>query len=114
MAPAREDVAVMNELGLDLDTLEQAARLWEDALRAGRETTLQAGARDGRMGTTRNSLKEDRDHGRTREETRGAFLRRAAEAQVMQSMKGKPLEPTDTDGLIGNLPEKMPDRFKRK
>ena len=35
-------------------------------------------------------------------------------AQVMQSMKGKPLEPTDTDGLIGNLPEKMPDRFKRK
>ena len=78
--PSAEDVAVMNELGLDLDTLEQAARLWEDALRAGRETTLQAGARDGRMGTTRNSLKEDRDHGRTREETRGAFLRRAAGA----------------------------------
>ncbi len=78
--PSAEDVAVMNELGLDLDTLEQAARLWEDALRAGRETTLQAGARDGRMGTTRNSLKEDRDHGRTREETRCAFLRRAAGA----------------------------------
>ena len=78
--PSAEDVAVMNELGLDLDTLEQAARLWEDALRAGRETTLQAGARDGRMGTTRNSLKEDGDHGRTREETRGAFLRRAAGA----------------------------------
>ena len=34
--PSAEDVAVMNELGLDLDTLEQAARLWEDALRAGR------------------------------------------------------------------------------
>lgn len=78
--PSAEDVAVMNELGLDLDTLEQAARLWEDALRAGRETTLQAGARDGRMGTTRNSLKEDGNHGRTREETRGAFLRRAAGA----------------------------------
>ena len=44
MAPAREDVAVMNELGLDLDTLEQAARLWEDALRAGRETTCRQGA----------------------------------------------------------------------
>ena len=35
-------------------------------------------------------------------------------AKALQSMKGKPLEPTDTDGLIGNLPEKMPDRFKRK
>lgn len=78
--PSEADVAVANELDLDLDTLEQAARLWEDALRAGRETTLQAGARDGRMGTTRNSLKEDGDHGRTREETRGAFLRRAAGA----------------------------------
>ena len=78
--PSGAAVAVANELDLDLDTLEQAARLWEDALRAGRETTLQAGARDGRMGTTRNSLKEDGDHGRTREETRGAFLRRAAGA----------------------------------
>lgn len=35
-------------------------------------------------------------------------------AKVMQSMKGKPLASTDTDGLIGNLPEKMPVRFKRK
>lgn len=78
--PSEADVAVANELDLDLDTLEQAARLWENALRAGRETALQAGARNGRMGTTRNSLKEDGDHGRTREETRGAFLRRAAGA----------------------------------
>lgn len=78
--PSEADVAVANELDLDLDTLEQAARLWENALLAGRETALQAGARDGRMGTTRNSLKEDGDHGRTREETRGAFLRRAAGA----------------------------------
>ena len=76
----RQNQAARETFGVDLDTLEQAARLWEDALRAGRETTLQAGARDGRMGTTRNSLKEDGDHGRTREETRGAFLRRAAGA----------------------------------
>ena len=78
--PSEADVAVANELDLDLDTLEQAARLWENALRAGRDTSLQAGARNGRMGTTRNSLKEDVDHGRAREETRGAFLRRAAGA----------------------------------
>lgn len=76
----RQNQAARETFGVDLDTLEQAARLWEDTLRAGRETTLQAGARDGRMGTTRNSLKEDGDHGRTREETRGAFLRRAAGA----------------------------------
>lgn len=76
----RQNQAARETFGVDLDTLEQAARLWEDALRAGRETTLQAGARDGRMGTTRNSLKEDGNHGRTREETRGAFLRRAAGA----------------------------------
>ena len=41
---------------------------------------LQTGARNDRMRTTRNSLKEDGDHGRAREETRGAFLRRAAGA----------------------------------
>lgn len=76
----RQNQAARETFGVDLDTLEQAARLWEDALRAGRETTLQAGARDGRMGTTRNSLKEDGNHGRTREEARGAFLRRAAGA----------------------------------
>ena len=35
-------------------------------------------------------------------------------AQAMKSMKRKPLKPMDTDGLIGNLPGKMPDRFKRK
>ena len=34
-------------------------------------------------------------------------------AQVMQSMKGKPL-PTDTEMFVGNLPKEMPDRFKRK
>ena len=45
-----------------------------------RADNLQAGIRNGRIGTTRNSLKEDGDHGRTREETRGAFLRRAAGA----------------------------------
>lgn len=32
---------------------------------------------DGTMSTARNSFKEDLEHGRTREETRGAFLRRA-------------------------------------
>ena len=76
----RQNQAARETFGVDLDTLEQATRLWENALRAGRETALQAGARNGRMGTTRNSLKEDGDHGRTREETRGAFLRRAAGA----------------------------------
>ena len=76
----RQSQAAWETFGVDLDTLEQATRLWENALRAGRETALQAGARNGRMGTTRNSLKEDGDHGRTREETRGAFLRRAAGA----------------------------------
>ena len=76
----RQNQAARETFGVDLDTLEQAARLWENALRAGRKTALQAGARNGRMGTTRNSLKEDGDHGRTREETRGAFLRRAAGA----------------------------------
>lgn len=45
-----------------------------------RADNLQAGIRNGRIGTTRNSLKEDGDHGRAREETRGAFLRRAAGA----------------------------------
>lgn len=76
----RQNQAARETFGVDLDTLEQATRLWENALRAGRDTSLQAGARNGRMGTTRNSLKEDGDHGRTREETRGAFLRRAAGA----------------------------------
>ena len=33
--PSEADVAVANELDLDLDTLEQAARLWEETLRAG-------------------------------------------------------------------------------
>ena len=52
------------------------------ALEAGarRAETLQERQGDGTMGTTRNSLKEDGGHGRTREETRGAFLRRAAGA----------------------------------
>lgn len=52
------------------------------ALEAGakRAETLQERQGDGTMETTRNSLKEDVDHGRTREETRGAFLRRAAGA----------------------------------
>lgn len=75
----QQNQAARETFGVDLDTLEQAARLWEDALRAGRETALQAGARDGRMGTTRNSLKEDGDHGRTREETREEFRRRCLE-----------------------------------
>ena len=49
------------------------------ALEAGakRAETLQERQGDGTMETTRNSLKEDGDHGRAREETRGAFLRRA-------------------------------------
>ena len=32
-----QDRAAMSEYGVDMDTLEQAARLWEEALRAGRE-----------------------------------------------------------------------------
>ena len=75
----QQNQAARETFGVDLDTLEQAARLWEDALRAGQETALQAGARDGRMGTTRNSLKEDGDHDRTREETREEFRRRCLE-----------------------------------
>ena len=52
------------------------------ALEAGakRAENLQERQGDGTMDTTRNSLKEDGDHGRAREETRGAFLRRAAGA----------------------------------
>lgn len=52
------------------------------ALKAGakRAETLRERQGDGTIDTTRNSLKEDGDHGRTREETRGAFLRRAAGA----------------------------------
>ena len=52
------------------------------ALEAGakRAETLQERQGDGTMETTRNSLKEDVDHGRAREETRGAFLRRATGA----------------------------------
>lgn len=34
-------------------------------------------------------------------------------AAAMQSLKGTKL-PTDTDPFKGNLPEKMPDRFKKK
>lgn len=75
----RQNQAARETFGVDLDTLEQATRLWENALRAGRETALQAGARNGRMGTTRNSLKEDGDHGRTREETGAEFERRCLE-----------------------------------
>ena len=49
-----------------------------DAVRAAWEQLVE----ENRGGTTRSkySLKEDVDHGRTREETRGAFLRRAAGA----------------------------------
>ena len=49
-----------------------------DAVRAAWEQLVE----ENRGGTTRSkySLKEDGDHGRTREETRGAFLRRAAGA----------------------------------
>ena len=56
----RQDQVSRETFGVDLETLEEAANLWEDALRAGRETTLQAGERNGRMGATRNSLKEGR------------------------------------------------------
>lgn len=49
-----------------------------DAVRTAWENLVE----ENRGGTTRSrySLKEDRDHGRAREETRGAFLRRAAGA----------------------------------
>lgn len=51
------------------------------ALEAGakRAETLQERQGDGRMDTTRNSLKEDGDHGRAREETGAEFERRCLE-----------------------------------
>lgn len=70
--------AALNEYGVTMDTLERAARLWEDALRAGsrRASALQGGRADGTMDSNRYSLKEDQDYGRAREESREEFRRR--------------------------------------
>lgn len=70
--------AALNEYGVTMDTLEHAARLWEDALRAGsrRAGALQGGRADGTMDSNRYSLKEDQDYGRAREESREEFRRR--------------------------------------
>ena len=38
----RQNQTVRETFGMGLDTLEQVVRLWEDALRAGQETTLRA------------------------------------------------------------------------
>lgn len=64
----RQDKASSETFGVDLELLEEVARLWEDALRAGQKTTLQAGERNGRMGATRNSLKEDESSGASSQE----------------------------------------------
>lgn len=68
--------------GAEKKAAQTAEEKLSAALEAGakRAETLQERQGDGTMETTRNSLKEDVDHGRTREETRGAFLRRAAGA----------------------------------
>lgn len=70
--------AALNEYGVTMDTLEHAARLWEDALRAGsrRAGALQGGRADGTMDSNRYSLKEEQDYGRAREESREEFRRR--------------------------------------
>ena len=68
--------------GAEKKAAQTAEEKLSAALEAGakRAETLRERQGDGTIDTTRNSLKEDGDHGRTREETRGAFLRRAAGA----------------------------------
>lgn len=63
---ARRNAAARDTFGVDLGTLEEAARLWEQALAAGAErvrntqaSSLQTQRADATMGNTRYSLKED-------------------------------------------------------
>lgn len=86
--------------GKEVKQLDRAARLWEQALAetnrayyqegkrsgtaetryafGGEKAALQGEGADDTMDKTRYSLKEDRENGGAREETRAAFLRRAA------------------------------------
>lgn len=63
---ARRNAAARDTFGVDLGTLEEAARLWEQALAAGAErvrntqaSSLQTEQADATIGNTRYSLKED-------------------------------------------------------
>ncbi len=62
--------------------LGEMERIFREALdrAAGRAAGLNGQQRDATMGTEKYSLKEDEDRGRTREESRGSLLRRAAGA----------------------------------
>ena len=76
----RADQAARETFGVDLATLEEAERLWSQALDAGskRAETLREGQADGTI-KSRYSLKEDGDHGRAREETGAEFEHRCLE-----------------------------------
>ena len=80
---ARRNAAARETFGVDLGTLEKAARLWEQALGAGAErvrntqaSSLQTQQADATMGNTRYSMKEEQEYGRAREESREEFRQR--------------------------------------